>query len=213
MPDSASLPGVRRLLIVRHGESEWNRQGRWQGWEDSALTAEGEAQARQRGAELEAAGHRFVAVYTSDLMRAARTADLLAAALDVPAPVRDAQLRERFGGEWQGRTSEEIDAGWPGARAAWRRGDLAAPPGGETDDVVLGRVRTALARIDEASPAGSVLVVTHHGVVRQLSTLAGVSARELIPNLGGRWFDLDGRGLHASEALSPLAPLPDSAVE
>ena len=204
---------MRRLLIVRHGESEWNRQGRWQGWEDIALTAEGEAQARRRGAELEAAGHRFVAVYTSDLVRAARTADVLAAALDVPSVVRDAELRERFGGAWQGRTREEIDAGWPGERAAWRRGALAAPPGGETDAAVLERVRTALARLDAASAPGAVLVVTHHGVVRQLSSAAGVSERELIPNLGGRWFDFDGRALHAAEALSPLAPPPDSAIE
>jgi broad specificity phosphatase PhoE len=106
-----------RLLIVRHGESEWNREGRWQGWEDIALTAAGEAQARARGIELQTAGHRFAAVYTSDLVRAARTAELLAEAVGAPAPVRDPDLRERFGGEWQGRTGDEINAGWPAERA------------------------------------------------------------------------------------------------
>jgi broad specificity phosphatase PhoE len=200
---------VRRLLIVRHGESEWNREGRWQGWEDIALTPVGEAQSRARGAELHAAGHHFEAIHTSDLVRAARTAALLAEALGISGAHREPALRERFGGEWQGHTREEIDERWPGARDAWRRGDLRAPPGGETDAEVLDRVRAALARIDATNPPGPVLVVTHHGVVRQLSTEAGVPATELIPNLGGRWFDWDGSVLHASEQLPALAPCPE----
>jgi broad specificity phosphatase PhoE len=194
------------VLIVRHGESEWNRQGRWQGWEDIALTSAGEAQARARGAELHAAGHQFVAICTSDLVRAARTADLIAEALGGPAAAAERDLRERFGGEWQGRTGAEIDEGWPGLRAAWRRGEVSAPPGGETDAAVLERVHAALARIDAASPPGPILVVTHHGVLRMLSTQAGVAVTELIPNLGGRWFDLDGAVVGAADSLSALRP-------
>jgi broad specificity phosphatase PhoE len=197
------------MLIIRHGESEWNRAGRWQGWEDIALTPTGEAQARARGAELHAAGVWFAAVHTSDLQRAARTAELLAEALGSPPAQPETALRERFGGEWQGRTGKEIDEQWPGARAAWRRGDLAAPLGGETDTQVLDRVHEALARIDGANPPGPILVVTHHGVVRLLSDRAGVPVTELIPNLGGRWFDWDGTALHASDALAALpAALP-----
>jgi probable phosphoglycerate mutase len=200
---------VRRLLIVRHGESEWNREGRWQGWEDIALTPAGVAQARARAADLRAVGLQFRAVHTSDLIRAARTAELLAEALSAPAPLPDPSLRERFGGEWQGHSREEIVARWPREREAWRRGELAAPPGGETDAEVLDRVHEALARIDATNPPGPVLIVSHHGVVRLLSSQAGVVVTELIPNLGGRWFDWDGTVLHASEALPAIAPVPD----
>src|SRR5450631_1737717 len=199
------MGAVRRLLIVRHGESEWNREGRWQGWEDIALTAAGENQARARGKELAAARLDFVGVHTSDLIRAARTAALLAEALGIPGAHREPALRERFGGEWHGRDRDEIIAGWPEERAAWRRGELAAPPGGETDAQVLERVDRALVRIDETNPPGPVLVVTHHGVLRLLANRAGVPVTELIPNLGGRWFDYDGTGLHASDALAPVA--------
>jgi broad specificity phosphatase PhoE len=203
------------MLIVRHGESEWNREGRWQGWEDIPLTPAGEAQARARGAELHDAGHRFAAVYTSDLVRAARTADLLAEALGLPAAIADPDLRERFGGEWQGRNREEMRREWPEELAAWGRGELLAPPGGETDAVVLGRVRSALGRIHTATPPGSVLVVTHHGVVRQLTTMTHPPGhtREQIPNLGGRWFDWDGTELRAGAPLPPLDALPDLELE
>jgi broad specificity phosphatase PhoE len=197
---------VRPILILRHGESEWNRDRRWQGWEDIALTADGEAQARARAADLEGAGHQFVAIYASDLVRAARTAELISEALGAtPAPPQ-AELRERFGGAWQGRTRDEIDRRWPDEIAAWRSGELAAPPDGETDAEVLTRVDAALARIDGAHPAGPILIVTHHGVVRLLSSRAGVERDRLIPNLGGRWFEWDGSVLHAGAAVAPLTP-------
>jgi len=198
---------------LRHGESQWNREGRWQGWEDIALTSTGEAQARARGAELQAAGHDFVGVHTSDLMRAARTAELIAQSLALPGAHREPALRERFGGVWQGKDRDEIIAGWPEERAAWRRGELAAPPGGESDAEVIDRVFGALGRIDATNPPGSVLVVTHHGVVRLLANRAGIPVTELIPNLGGRWFEYDGGEMHARDALSELAPVPDSAME
>ena len=204
---------MRPVLIVRHGESEWNREGRWQGWEDIALTATGEAQAKARGAQLQAAGYRFCAISTSDLVRAARTAELLAETLGGPRVAAEPALRERFGGEWQGRTGKEIDERWPGVRAAWRRGELSAPPGGETDAQVLDRVHAALARVDAANPEGPILVVTHHGVLRLLSNQAGVPIDELIPNLGGRWFDWSGDTLRAEAALPALAAARDDGLE
>ena len=202
-----------RILIVRHGESEWNRQHRWQGWEDIALTATGEAQARARGTDLRADGHRFAGIYASDLVRAARTADLIAETLGHPPAIREPGLRERFGGEWQGSTSKEIDERWPGQRAAWRRGELSAPPGGEIDSTVLERVHAALERIDATDPDGPILVVTHHGVLRLLSTQAGVPVNELIPNLGGRWFDWAGGTLTADVALDPIAATDPDTTE
>jgi len=205
---------VRRVLIIRHGESEWNREGRWQGWEDIALTAAGEEQARLRGAELHAGGHRFAAICTSDLVRAARTAELIGEVLGGPPVRAEPALRERFGGDWQGKSREEIIERWPDERAAWRRGELEAPPGGEADATVLERVLSALVTIDEATPPGPVLVVTHHGVVRLLSNRSGVPITEAIPNLGGRWFDIafdvpfdvDGPVVRAGAALAPLVP-------
>jgi len=204
---------VRRFLIVRHGESEWNREGRWQGWIDIALTERGEAQARARGVELHADGHRFSAVHCSDLQRAARTAELISAALAGPAAQPDEGLRERFGGDWQGLNRDEMHAGWPEELAAWRRGELPGPPGGETDTDLLERVEAALARIDVASPPGPLLIVTHGGVLGQLTHAAGVQPREPISNLGGRWFDWDGGALRASDPLPPLAEEPDTAME
>jgi broad specificity phosphatase PhoE len=204
---------VRRLLIIRHGESEWNRERRWQGWIDIALTPRGEAQARARGVELHADGHRFVAVHCSDLVRAARTAELIAEAMSGPPAQPDRALRERFGGEWQGLTGEEIRARFPDEHSAWRRGELAAPVGGETDAAVLERVRAGIAAIDAATPAGPVLIVSHHGVVRQLTTWGGVVEQGPISNLGGRWFEWDGSALRAGEALPPLAEEPEAALE
>jgi bisphosphoglycerate-dependent phosphoglycerate mutase family 1 len=204
---------VRRILIVRHGESEWNRQHRWQGWEDIALTATGAAQAQARGAHLKADGDRFAGIYTSDLVRAARTADLIAETLEQRPAIREPGLRERFGGDWQGSTSEEIDERWPGQREAWRRGELPAPPGGEIDSAVLERVHAALERIDTACPSGPVLIVTHHGVLRLLSTEAGVAVNELIPNLGGRWFVWGGGDLTADTALQPVTATAPDATE
>jgi broad specificity phosphatase PhoE len=209
----ATIRTVRKLLIIRHGESEWNLEGRWQGWEDIALTPAGVAQARARGADLQAAGLQFAAVHSSDLVRAARTAALLAEALGIePAPPR-AALRERFGGDWQGHTWDEIVRHWPDERAAWRRGELAAPPGGETEAQVVGRVLGALAEIDGSDPPGPILVVTHGGVVRLLSSRAGVPITELTPNLGGRWFNWDGADLHASDALPSIAVTTDRYTE
>jgi broad specificity phosphatase PhoE len=205
---------VRRLLIVRHGESEWNREGRWQGWIDIALTSRGEAQARARGVELHAEGHRFAAVHSSDLVRAARTATILSEALGGPPARPERALRERFGGEWQGLNAEEIRTRWPDERAAWRRGELAGPPGGETDADLVARVRAGIIAIDAAAADGPVLIVTHGGVLGQLTDWAGSrDERGPISNLAGRWFDWDGAMLHGGAALPPLAEAPEADLE
>jgi probable phosphoglycerate mutase len=196
---------MHRVLVLRHGESTWNAEGRWQGWADAPLTAEGEAQAAARARELARDGVNPRVIYTSDLGRARRTAEIIGAHLERPV-IPDPDLRERHGGEWQGRTKVEIDAGWPEARAAWRRGDITAPPGGEDNDAMQARLDRALARALEHVGAGELLVVTHHGVVRTLATRAGADRRGLIPNLGGYWFAVTGGELRDPE---PLRPLPD----
>lgn len=183
-----------RLLLVRHGQSEWNALGRWQGHADPPLTPFGVAQARHAAAHLTDLVHRVV---SSDLTRAAHTADILAEGRPVPPPERRPALRERAAGPWQGRTRAEIDAGWPGFLDNGLR-----PEGFETDDELLDRVipdLVALAHeladtVAEADPAA--LVVTHGGVLRALDRFGGTD-EERVANLGGRWWELRGDDLVA----------------
>jgi broad specificity phosphatase PhoE len=181
---------VQSVLILRHGESEWNVERRWQGWKDAPLTAAGERQAAARAAQLERDGFNPRAVYSSDLGRAARTAEIIAAHLEVPV-VTDEGLRERNGGDWEGCTAAEIDERWPGMRDKWRHGELSAPPGGEHDDAVLKRFDHALLRALAHVGTGTLVIVTHHGILRLVATRAGVDVHTLIANLGGFWFEVD----------------------
>jgi len=201
-------PAVQRVLVLRHGASTWNVEGRWQGWLDAPLTPEGEEQAAARARELAHGGVLPRAIYTSDLGRARRTAEILSAHLECPV-IPDEGLRERHGGEWQGHTRSEIDSGWPGMREAWRRGELSAPPGGEENDAVLARVDAAFTRALGHVGAGTLVVVTHHGVVRVLSMRAGIDPRTLIPNVGGYWFTVRYGRLLDPEPVDDLQPGPE----
>lgn len=192
-----------RILLLRHGETVWNRERRWQGWIDTPLAPEGEAQAAARGEMLAARGDCSGApVYCSDLGRARRTAEIVATRLGSTATPRT-EFRERNGGEWQGRTAEEIDEGWPGWRDAWRHRRLVAPPGGESDEEVAHRVVTALAEVVAEAGGRLVVVVTHGGVLRVVTDHAG-GEFHAAPNLGGRWFTLEDGILRAGEELEPL---------
>lgn len=167
---------MTRLLLVRHGQSVWNADGRWQGQADPPLSALGEEQAASAAERV----HGMTAVYTSDLARARRTAEIVGERLGlVPRP--DVRLRERHAGDWEGRTRAEIEAEWPGYLASERR-----PAGWEPDELVLARALEALAAM-AAAHEGDMLVVTHGGVVRALERHLGADDG-LLPNLGGRWF-------------------------
>jgi probable phosphoglycerate mutase len=172
---------MARILLVRHGQSVWNADGRWQGQEDPPLSELGEEQA--------VAAARAVgvvdAIYASDLARARHTAELIAQHLGEDVVV-DPRLRERHAGDWQGRTHAEIEERWPGYLTSGRR-----PEGYEPDESVLDRVLGAL---DDMATAhdGDVLVVTHGGVVRAVERHLDPDADGLVPNLGGRWLEHDG---------------------
>lgn len=200
MLDSAS---VQQVLILRHGQSEWNVERRWQGWLDAPLTALGEDQAAHRARSLAHDGVKPRVVVASDLGRARRTAEIIAAHLEVPI-LTDDGFRERHGGEWQGHTSDEIDEKWPGMRDRWREGDLSAPPGGEDDTTVLARFDAAIARALQHVGSNLLVIVTHHGVLRLAATRAGMDVHALIPNLGGYWFDVNHTTLHSPEPLDPV---------
>jgi broad specificity phosphatase PhoE len=188
---------VTRILLVRHGQSVWNADGRWQGQADPPLSDLGVDQAAAAAGSDAVGGVR--ALYSSDLERARHTAQLMGVRLGL-APVVDERLRERHAGGWEGRTRVEIDEGWPGYLESGRR-----PPGYEPDDSVLARVLDALSAIATAH-TGDVLVVTHGGVVRTVERHLGGDADGLIPNLGGRWLHDDGARVELGDRVVLLDP-------
>lgn len=193
----------RPILVMRHGETEWNLAGRWQGWLDVDLSIEGEAQARARGRWFAQRATSFAVILTSDLRRAARTAQIIADEIAGPAPRAEFGLRERAGGAFEGLDADAIDEGWPGFRDRWRAGKEDAPPGGESDATVWERVRVVLDGTREM-PEGALLVVTHGGVARIMHDRADEPTRSVVANVGGRWFEWDGTRLVAGDVLEAL---------
>jgi probable phosphoglycerate mutase len=146
---------VTTILLARHGETDWNLQGRFQGWADPPLNETGRAQARSLAEQL--AEVPFDAVYSSDLRRAHETALIVAEPHAVPVVV-DPGLREIDVGSWSGLTRPEIDARFPGADHH----------DGETREEHLSRVLEAVERIARAHPGERILIVSHGGSLRTL---------------------------------------------
>jgi broad specificity phosphatase PhoE len=172
---------MTRLLLVRHGESTWNAQSRWQGQADPPLSALGERQAEEAAESLTKVAS-ITAVWTSDLARARRTAEIIATRLRIDVVRDEPRLRERDVGSWSGLTREQIEERWPGYLEARR-----APPDFENDATLLARTRAGLSAAVDGSSSGDVLVVTHGGVVRTIERSLGAEPDRL-PNLAGRWF-------------------------
>jgi broad specificity phosphatase PhoE len=146
---------VTTILLARHGETDWNRDGIWQGWADPPLNDAGRAQARLLAEQLR--DTPFDAVYSSDLQRAHETAELVAEPHGVPV-ISDAGLREIDIGSWSGLTRAEIDERFPdGIR-----------PDGETREQHAERVLEAVERIARVNPERRILLVTHGGTMRAL---------------------------------------------
>ena len=156
------------LLLVRHGESTWNAQRRWQGQADPPLSDLGVAQTRSAVIRMPTGFDRIV---SSDLARARQTAELLAAGLALELVI-DERIRERYAGPWEGLTRDEIESGWPGMLDDGRR-----PDDYEADDDLLERVLPVL-----AEHSGPTIVVTHGGVIRAIERHLDVP-RDRIPNL------------------------------
>jgi probable phosphoglycerate mutase len=150
------------ILLVRHGETDWNAARRIQGQTNSPLNERGRAQANALADEL--AGEPITAVYSSDLDRARETAEILAGRLGLPVVV-DPALRERNFGSWEGKTVDELEARWPGAWARWRDGNEGE---GDVEDhlALARRVRDAVHRLAAAHPGERILVVAHGGAMR-----------------------------------------------
>ncbi|MGZ8694748.1 MAG: histidine phosphatase family protein [Gaiellaceae bacterium] len=152
------------ILLVRHGETDSNAEGRIQGQTNTPLNDRGREQARALAAELD--GEEIHAVYASDLDRARETAEILAARLNLPVVV-DPALRERHFGSWEGRTVDELEVHMPGAWARWRDGGQG--DWDVEDHLVLAeRIRGAVRRLAELHPGERILVVAHGGALRVL---------------------------------------------
>lgn len=164
---------MKRLLLVRHGESEWNAVRRLQGQADIALSEKGETQARALAPLIEQLAPDLA--ITSDLRRARHTAELLG----FPDARSEPDLREVNVGDWTGQEIARITADQPEDYRGWRAGTF-APPGGESWADFC--ARTVRATEGAMKSADRLLVVCHGGVIRALlQSLLDLSPRRIIP--------------------------------
>jgi probable phosphoglycerate mutase len=157
--------GPKVLYLARHGETDWNVAGRWQGHTDVPLNANGYRQAQALGVALRSAG--ITAAVASDLSRAHETARVAAERLGLAVAYVDRGLRERAFGPFEGLTRDECDRIHPEAWRAWVE-EQRAPPGAEGRAELAVRVTAAIGRAADAFAGrpGAVLVVTHGGSLR-----------------------------------------------
>jgi probable phosphoglycerate mutase len=213
-PDPAALP-VPRLLIWRHGRTEWNATGRFQGQLDPPLDEEGRAQAARVAPHLIACGltPENTVVVSSDLTRAAETAATLTDLLGVPLTL-DARLREHGLGAWEGLTRDEVASRYPEQYADWVAGRPVRDRGGEQSAQVAQR---ALAAVADLPAVGVAVLVTHGGTAgRLLEALLGLSPdhRRLFGPLGNcAWSELTRQSdrWRLIRHNSWVAPLPEAA--
>ncbi len=181
-----------RLLLVRHGRTEWNRDYRFQGQSDTPLSAEGLHQAALLRKRLKT--KRLVAIYSSDLKRCRHTAEVLAEPHGLPV-ITTHELREASYGEWEGHTLDEIRAKFPETVVArWRDPERVAPSGGESYGQVRRRVTAYLEEVVARHPEGNVLVVSHGGAL--LAYLTGIMRMQMNLSYG---FRLDNCSLTIAE--------------
>jgi 2,3-bisphosphoglycerate-dependent phosphoglycerate mutase len=173
-PESKETPpGGNVLVLVRHGESEWNRANRFTGWKDVGLTEEGMAEAHRAGAMLKQAGTRFNSAFTSTLKRAHNTLDIILEELDqrkLPT-VKAAALNERDYGELVGVNKEEARRLFGAEQVhIWQRSYDTAPPGGESLKDTALRVLPFYEKwiVPELLKGKSVIVVAHGNSLRSL---------------------------------------------
>ncbi len=166
---------MTRILLVRHGQSTWNADGRWQGRADPPLSELGRRQAEVAAETI--ATMDIGAIWASPLVRAHETATVMGKRLDLSVQF-DPRLQERDAGEWTGKTRTEIEAGWPGFLDSGRR-----PTGFETNDVLHERALAAVHDI-AAIAHQPVVIVSHGGLIRVVEQALG-SEPHSVPNLGG----------------------------
>ena len=157
----------RLLVLVRHGESEWNKQNLFTGWRDVDLTERGIEEARAAGRKLKAQGLRFDVAFTSALKRAQRTLDVMLGELgqaDIPV-IKDQALNERDYGDLVGLNKDDARKRWGEQQVhIWRRSYDVAPPGGESLKDTAARVLPYyIAEILPRVLRGERVLVAAHG--------------------------------------------------
>jgi probable phosphoglycerate mutase len=200
----AARGALRRIVFWRHGRTDWNAAGRFQGQTDIPLNEEGIRQAEQAARRL--ASLSPSAIVASDLGRTRATAEALAAVTGLPVAV-DSGLRETNAGAWQGHTFDAIRGMDPEALRRWEDGDVHTAAGGaETRLDVAARVHRAVDRALVGVPAdGTLVVVSHGGAIRVgLAHLLGLP-HDLWGALAGlsncSWSILEERRAHRDGTL------------
>jgi broad specificity phosphatase PhoE len=159
---------VTTLLLARHGETDWNRDARWQGHSNTPLNARGREQAL---ALADALTEEIDVVYSSDLDRARETAEIVADRLGLDVRL-DPRLRERSFGSWEGLTASEIEERDARGFARWQAGEGPGANDAEPFDAFAERMGRFLEDVLQRHPGESVLVLAHGGSIRVIHALA-----------------------------------------
>jgi 2,3-bisphosphoglycerate-dependent phosphoglycerate mutase len=201
-------------VLVRHGESEWNKLNLFTGWKDPGLSEKGVEEARRAGKLLKAEGYRFDVAFTSALLRAQETLDLILEELGQTAlPItRDQRLNERDYGDLSGLNKDEARSKWGEKQVhVWRRSFDVPPPGGESLKDTAARVLPYYeARIWPEVKAGRNVLVAAHGnslraLIMRLENLSGeeIVSRELATGVPIVYrLDADGAMQHRRDLVA-----------
>lgn len=192
------MAGVRRLILLRHGQTDWNAGDRMQGQIDTELSDVGRRQAKTCAPDM--ATRDLIAIISSDLKRAHDTALAVADCAAMPVAL-DPRLRETDLGEWEGMNHTEVDSLYPGARKAWRLNPEFTPPGGESKLQVGARALPVVHELlaeREDWPGRTIMLVAHGGLIAALTAALLELPEGNWPILGGlantSWVQLTSHG-------------------
>ncbi len=188
------MNAVARLLLIRHGQSEWNALRRWQGQADPPLSELGRQQAAAAATRLEP----IDVVATSTLQRSRVSAEIISEIMGCDPPIPVPELIERDVREFSGLTREQIEEQFPGFLEDGRR-----PAGWEQDDALLDRVLAGLKRLAALVGNRTAVVVTHGGVIYSLEDYLGCQPGR-VTNMSGRWVTLANGQMVPGERVHPL---------
>jgi probable phosphoglycerate mutase len=188
---------ITRFCLVRHGETDWNATRRLQGHTDISLNARGLAQARQMARALKNIQLQFDVLYTSDLLRAAKTAQAIEELFDTTA-IPNAALRERHLGALQGLTTDEALIREPDLwKSHLSRNIEENLRNGESIQQFADRIKTTLMEICKQHPGKTILLISHGGALDMMYRIASNQALDAkkavtVPNASLNWISHDG---------------------
>ena len=207
-----------KLFLVRHGETDDNKNRVFQGQDGRGLNARGREQAALLAARLAGGRRRPGALYASDLDRARETAEILGRAIGL-TPRLDPELREVFVGAWQGLSHDEVAARFPEEWEAWRRGVDLQRGGGESYAELGDRLEQAVALIAAAHAGGTAAVVSHGAAIKVFVGrvlglgAAGLRALRVPANTGVTVVERDEDGRFRLVVWNDVAHLHDAVLE